>query len=29
MDYIKWAGEIETLKKLEKNLKDLAEVEVC
>ncbi len=28
-EYIKWAGEIETLKKLERNLKDLSEAEVC
>jgi len=29
IEYIRWAGEIETLKKLEKNLKDLSEAEVC
>jgi len=29
MEYIRWAGEIETLKKLERNLKDLSEAEVC
>jgi hypothetical protein len=29
VEYIKWAGEIETLRKLERNLKDLSEAEVC
>ena len=29
IEYIKWAGEIETLKKLERNIKDLTEVEIC
>ena len=29
MEYIEWAGEIETLKKLERNFKDLSEAEVC
>ena len=29
IEYIKWAGEIETLRKLKKNLKDLSEAEVC
>lgn len=29
IEYIRWAGEIETLKRLEKNLKDLSEAEVC
>jgi len=29
IEYIRWAGEIETLKKLEKNIKDLTEPEVC
>jgi len=29
IEYIKWAGEIETLRKLERNLKDLSEAEVC
>lgn len=29
IEYIRWAGEIETLNKLEKNLKDLSEAEVC
>jgi len=28
-EYIRWAGEIETLKKLEKNLKNLSEAEIC
>jgi hypothetical protein len=27
--YIRWAGEIETLKKLQQNLKELSEAEVC
>lgn len=29
VEYIRWAGEIETLRKLERNLKDLSEAEVC
>lgn len=29
MEYIEWAGEVETLKKLERNFKDLSEAEVC
>ena len=29
IEYIRWAGEIETLRKLERNLKDLSEAEVC
>mgnify|MGYP001570873383 CR=1 FL=1 len=29
IEYIRWAGEIETLRKLEKNYKDLSEAEVC
>jgi len=29
MEYIKWAGELETLKKLESNIKDLTGVEIC
>jgi len=28
-EYIKWAGEIETLKKLQRNLTELVEAEVC
>ena len=27
--YIRWAGEIETLKRLQQNLKELSEAEVC
>jgi len=29
IEYIKWAGEVETLKRLRKNLKDLSKAEVC
>ena len=29
MEYIRWAGEIETLEKLKRNIKDLSEAEVC
>jgi len=28
-EYIKWAGEIETLKRLQQNLMELSEAEVC
>jgi len=28
-EYIRWAGEIETLKRLQRNLKELSEAEVC
>lgn len=28
-EYIKWAGEIETLKRLKQNLSELSEAEVC
>ena len=29
IEYIRWAGEIETLKKLQRNLQELSEAEVC
>lgn len=29
VEYIKWAGEIETLKRLQQNLMELSEAEVC
>lgn len=29
IEYIRWAGEIETLKKVERNIKELSEAEVC
>ena len=29
IEYIKWAGEIETLKRLQQNLMELSEAEVC
>jgi hypothetical protein len=29
MEYLKWAGEVETLDKLQMNLKELSEAEVC
>ena len=29
IEYIKWAGEIETLERLQRNLRDLSEAEVC
>lgn len=28
-EYVKWAGEIETLKRLKQNLAELSEAEVC
>lgn len=28
-EYIRWAGEIETLERLQRNLKELSEAEVC
>jgi hypothetical protein len=29
IEYIRWAGEVETLKKLQRNLKELSEAKVC
>lgn len=29
IEYIRWAGEVETLKRLQRNLKELSEAEVC
>lgn len=29
IEYIKWAGEVETLMRLHRNLKELSEAEVC
>jgi hypothetical protein len=29
LDFIKWAGEVEILEKLQRSLKELAEAEVC
>lgn len=29
IEYIRWAGEIETLERLQRNLKELSEAEVC
>lgn len=29
VEYIRWAGELETLKRLQKNLAELSEVEIC
>lgn len=29
IEYIRWAGEVETLKKLQRNLQELSEAEVC
>ncbi|MBM4137378.1 MAG: hypothetical protein FJ241_11180 [Nitrospira sp.] len=29
IEYIRWAGEFETLKKLQRNLKELSEAKVC